>query len=396
VGLNQGKVFGLFDMAKTQFHTTATPNWDLNGFVYVQFPPALWLLTIISILLSIWRGPGIRGGSQSSSLSWPAGLLSRMAPASETARQELKILATLLVVTITLAFIYTFYVSNAGLQHFMYTRRGAALLIFPVMVAAASLAFQVLPPVYFLVMLLGVMRVRVAEIHLTFLLPPLAIMLTAGIRELFRMARENRDIWWRRLMLAATAILFGVGMADQLLNLPACSLIQGELVKKNQEMGIWLKNHLPKHSILIANFYYHADLYYYSARHFDPYESVENNPFGPAKVIFTENQMENLLKRNQGLRSIYLIEAEHPYFFGQQNYHSHKWVRNPPGELEKVASFSLRKSYYYADPAKYFTPRYWVSFPGYMDWFIDYWWDNSKSLFRREIYCDYQIYRLKR
>ncbi|MEW6386040.1 MAG: hypothetical protein AB1491_00770 [Thermodesulfobacteriota bacterium] len=395
VGLNQGRVFGLLAMGKTQFHTVAIPNWDLSGFVYVQFPPVLWLLTVMAILLSIWRWQGTAEGTRNASLSWWAGLLLRMVPASEKARQVLKILAIWLTGAVTLAFIYVFYVGNAGLQHFMYLRWGPAFLLFPVMVALASLRFQVLAPVYFLALLLGVMRVRVAEIHLTFLLPPLAIMLTQWVRELFLMLKENRDIWPRRLALTAVALLFGIGLADQLLNLPATSLIQKELVKKNQEMGLWLKNHLPKHSILIANFFYYTDLYYYSDRHFDPYESVENNPFGPAKVIFTDNQMENLLKRNEGIRPVFLMEAEHPYLSGYQNYHSHKWVRNPPGKLEKVAGFSLRQSYYYADPLKFFTPRYWISFPGYMDWFIDYWWDNSSSFFRREIYCDYQLYRLK-
>jgi hypothetical protein len=243
-------------------------------------------------------------------------------------------------------------------------------------------------------MLVGMMIIRVAEVHLTFLLPPLAIMLTLGIKELLGIFRENTAGRRKRALMTGAVLLFGIGLLDQALNLPASILIQRELVKKNQELGAWIKNNVPRHSIIIANFYYYADLFYYSGRHFEPYESVENNPF-PQKVIHTDAQMQNLLKRNQGLRGIYLIEAEHPYMPHQKNYHTHKWVKNPPGQLEQLAVFSLKKSYYYADPAKYFTPRYWISFPGYMDWFIDYWWENSKFPFRRVVSSDYVIYRLK-
>ncbi|MEW6386039.1 MAG: hypothetical protein AB1491_00765 [Thermodesulfobacteriota bacterium] len=394
LGWNQGQVFSLLSMSKTQSHATLRPNWDLDGFVYVQFPPVLWLLAVISILLALrrWREGGDWGPG--SYLHSGTGLLARIASASARDRRRLGIWAEGLVVALAALFVLTFYVFNANLQWHPSIRLGWVLFLFLAMVAAASLRFHVLPPIYFLAMLVGMMIVRVAEVHLTFLLPPLAIMLTLEIRELFSILRKSAAGRGRRTLMAGVVLLCGLGMLDQALNLPASILVQRELVKKNQELGVWIKDNVPRHSIVIANFYYYADLFYYSGRHFDPYESVENNPF-PKKVIHTETQMQNLLKRNQGLRNIYLLEAEHPYMSPQKNYHTHKWVKNPPGELEKLATFSLKQSYYYADPAKYFTPRYWLSFPGYMDWFIDYWWENSRSPFRRVVYSDYVIYRLK-
>lgn len=391
LGWNKGQVFSLLAMGKSQMHTTLEPNWHLAGFVFVHMPPVIWLLAVAGICLFIvsWQALAVEQDR-------PAPVWVRVVrcciPRSERGLAVGKALLLLLVLWLTYNFVMCLCVTNVGLQHFSFIKDGHWLFLFMAMISLFSLKHHHLPSVFFLAFLVGYMRWNVAEVHLSFMMPPLAIMLVAWMRDLYERFRNSKAPLGKAAFVILCCLSL-IGISDQMFNIYSTAVVQRRLVECNKELGAWLRDNAPKHSIVIANFFYYTDLYYYSRYHFDPYESVENNPFGPNKTIHTDEQMNSLLANNGGRRDVYLIEAEHPFFDWQRGYHSHKWVKTPLCKLERVAHFSLNIPYVYIDPLRHFTPRFWISFPGYMDWFTDYWWDKQ-GLFRRSVWSDYSIYKL--
>ena len=137
-----------------------------------------------------------------------------------------------------------------------------------------------------------------------------------------------------------------------------------------------------------------VDVFYYSGYHFDPYETVENCPMGPGYVVHKPEDFKHLMEKRFDTNPVYFLAADLEYYEYQKGYHAHKYVKTPPGELEKIAMFEAKNIYYYLDPLKYFIMRRYQSIPVYMDWSIDFYYNNKPSLFRRIIYADYALYRL--
>ncbi|MCE5327943.1 MAG: hypothetical protein LLG01_16165 [Planctomycetaceae bacterium] len=373
LGWNGGHVYGMFDMEKLkQQQSAAFTFWHLFGFVFVQMPPLLWLLAGAAM---VWWLLESRGAAS----SW---------------RRRAAYAGAASVAGAYAAFAYSFYVANAGLEHFAYLKWGPALAGPMIVLGLLSLRFNALAPVCLAALLAPLLRVQVAEIHLTFLTAPLAILITLWLRDLIAGIRTATPGRGRTLALAAVVILAGIGTLDQVLNIPATCRVQRELVRGNVQMGRWIRETLPRHSIVVANFFNVADVYRCSDYHVDPYETVENCPMGAARVVYKDEDFLALCRANAGIRKIYLLEAEHPFFSWQQAYHSHKYVRKPPGPLVRRQHWPGRHTFFYADPLKRLTPRFWVSFPGYMDWGTDFWYDQGEGMFRRIVRADYSLYEM--
>ena len=159
-------------------------------------------------------------------------------------------------------------------------------------------------------------------------------------------------------------------------------------------MGKWIKENIPRHSAILCNFYNFTDVFYYSGYHFDPFESVENCPMGSSRVLHTDEDFKNFYFANKNIRPLYFLSAEHDYFEYAKSYHPHKFVKNSPVDLEILNSFQVNIHYPYFDIFKYFTARMFVSFPGYMDWFTDFYCDNTKQPFVRNVKTTYVLYKL--
>lgn len=388
LGWNKGHVFSLLDMAKGQSLASQKPNLHQPGFVFVHMPPLLWLLAVAGGCMAIWSW---RRPSSGVGLALWQRILLRGTPKSPEWLARGRALLLVGFVALACAFCWSFFVVNAKLEHFMFIKQGKWLFLFMAAFALLSLKHHPLPPIFFMSLLVGYLRWNVAEVHLSFLMPPLAMMIVAWLREAHEQLRRLAAGRLRAAALAAFWLFAVVGVADQVLNVAASAIVQRKLIECNKQMAVWLRENTQRHAAVVSNFFYYPDLFYYSGRQFEPYESVENNPFA-TRTIHTDAQMANLLKICADGRELYIVEAEHPYWSWQEGYHPNKWVKNPPGTLERVATFSMRTQYIYADPLKHFVPRFWMSFPGYMDWFIDYWW-NGCGVFRRETWSDYSVYR---
>lgn len=394
VGINSGNVHGVYEQVNAVAQTSgARLHWEMFGFFFVQFPPILWGLTLGSIGYWLWRRsryplPGtvkipviekeLRCGFLNSGWTKPV----------------LFGACGLLFLAAICSYVYCFYIDNQDVERAQSIHAGYLLLPLIGVFLLASFRFSIGLPVYVLLVFPAFLLIQLAEVHLAFILFPVAILIAFWLRDLFFSLSANLMGIKRIAALLTVIVLLGIALIDHGLNLSACLTTQKRLVETNKAMAKWIQAHVPKHSIVISNFYNFTDVFYYSGYHFDPYESKANCPMGPGKVIDNREELQELFIQNQGFRDIYFLAAEHDFYSWQQHWDPHPFVRKPPGRITKLVSFSARSSYTYADPLKRLTPQPFVSFPGYMDWLDDFYVNNLPCFFRRLVYSDYTLYRL--
>lgn len=379
LGLNGGIVSSLFGQANAQSQLT-TPNGRFFGLLFVQVPPSLWLLAVGGITAELARrGLPITGWRPLDTMAARLG-----------ARSTAAVFGALFILFLVCVLIL------AGSERSWYGisfRPGWPLLIgmgaFLALLAMASARRWALVPLYFTAMFLPDVVMSLAEIHLSFLIAPFMVMVTAALRAGVQVTARGRPLW-RRLALT----LLAVGALDQVANIVAVHEVQRDLSKTNQALADWLVENTARHSSVISNFYAYTDIYRGSDYWFDAYESVDNNPFGPKYTISDSERLEELIRNHSGLRDIYLIDSQHEYYSFQRGYHPNKWVREPLAGLDELATITSNIHYIYIDPMKALLPRRFVSFPGYMDWDTDFYFANDDIPFRRVVRASYTIYRL--
>ncbi len=368
LGLNSKGVHALIMNEKTQAQLSQiTLNWDFGGFLFVQFAPVLWILAFTG--MTLW-------------------LLGRDRISSHRSLSKV-VLGGLFLLFVT--FVYSFFFANSGVEHRMNLHYGPFLAFPFLLLALLFFRINTLLPLFFLATFLPFFSLRLADLHLAFALPPLAIMVTWWIRYAHQSICKFPVII-RPYLVAWVYVLFLVGVGDQASNIVAVSTTQTSLSRHNEMMGKWLKDNTARHSIGITNFLNFTDLFYYSGYHFDPYETVENCPMGPSRVVYNENVYTQLIENNESIRDVYLLEGTHPFFSWQKNYHSHKYVNRDKEKLKQIKSFRAEAISFYIDPFKNFIPRFFIQMPAYMDWGTDFYF-NSYKPFRRITYADYHLYR---
>ncbi|MDP1771319.1 MAG: hypothetical protein Q8L15_03480 [Methylobacter sp.] len=389
VGLNKGIVIGVFQQANTQAQMRASTPGNL-GLLFVQFPPSFWILATFGIVWWIWNRFSPTPGTRFQLPFWDIGVT---LPLSIAHSLCIRITLSVAFLATVLGLIEALFVLGDSVPFPMigWNWPWTLGIGFFVLIGLFSLRFGVLLPTYFAVTFIPFLWLSLAEVHMAFAIPPMAIMLTAWVRELFQGLTEAR---LRKTKLAA-AVLLAMAVGDQFLNYSASFNVQKRLEEANRTIADWIVEHTKRNSIVISNFYNYTDLYYNSGNYFDPFESVENNPLGPARTIHHNEQMQQLLADNFKLRDIFFLQGDHDFFEWQRGYHSHKWVNNPPGSIRKLEEFPVKVYYYYLDPFKYFIPRNFVSFLGYMDWSTDYYFNNDTTPFRRVVDVTYRIFKLE-
>lgn len=387
VGLNEGIVIGVFQQANTQAQMRASTPGNL-GLLFVQFPPSFWILAALGILWWVWKRFSPTSATRFQLPFWDIGF---SLPRSTALFWGIRIILSVAFFATVWGLIKALFVLGDSLPFPMiaWTLPWALGIGFFVVIGLFSLRFGVLLPTYFAVTFIPFLWLSLAEVHMTFAIPPMAIMLTAWVRELFQ--GLTGDGLKKTKFVAAVLLAMAVG--DQFLNYSASLNVQKRLVEANRTVADWIVGHTTRNSIVISNFYNYTDVYYDSGNYFDPFETVENNPLGPDRTIHHNEQMRQLLAGNFKLRDIYFLQGDHDFFEWQRGYHSHKWVNNPPGTIRKLEEFPVKAYYYYLDPLKYFIPRNFVSFLGYMDWSTDYYFNNDTTPFRRVVDVTYRIFK---
>lgn len=383
VGVSAGPVMAVLSQGKAV--EQLNPLQLHFGFVatqFVQFPPVLWVILATAVVSVWWRADWRESGQRLLSVSW---LWRSMA---------------VIVAAVAVIFLFAFANPGGGHEldhpHWAYHDRPliAILMLSFVMVAALSgFKFGVVAPIYFLAMFLPFLRLNLAEIHMVFTAPPMAIVLVQWARDLTTRIVHLSGGWQKPARTCLTTALILVAI-DQSLNATAAIRGQRALVDTHMKIADDIRRLTPRYSIVITNFLAHPDIYYYSGLYFSPYQTTHNNPMGAKSTVFEKADMDRLLDANAGVRDIYFLEATPAYAPWRAAYHSHKWVHQPPGTLRQMAEYPVDFMYEYLDPLKWLTPTNFVSLPAYMDWETDLGVTNADRPFARQLKTRYVLYQL--
>ncbi len=275
LGVSAGPVLAVFSQGKAV--AQINPSQLHFGFVttqFVQFPPVLWIILVTAIVMALWHAEPVRASLLLRRVSW---LWRGMA-----------------VIFVALAGVFLFAVANPGIgheldhPHWAYQDRPvmAILMLVALMIAALSgFRFGAVAPIYFLAMFLPFLRLNLAEIHMVFTAPPMAIILVQWARDL-RTRSVQFNGGWQKPAKACLATALVIVTMDQSLNAVAAIRGQRALVDTHMKIADDLRRLIPRYSIVIANFLAHADIYYYSGFHFAPYQTTHNNPMGVKSTVF--------------------------------------------------------------------------------------------------------------
>jgi len=399
VGLNTGIVVSILEQGNTQHQWNAAMlNYHYIILLLLQLPPLTWLLVFVAICGWVQSVQKERLSLSFFSRRWD--LDTQALTASLKARKGLILkISVLLIVAAGIAILLWYGVhgtlnlitiENFLRPHLFFLIGGRVFLFLLGVFVLVSFRFQAFYPIVFSALFLPFLFINLAEMHLNFVVFPLCVLVALWLRTLWQKRVEWLPL--RRNLFYLILVLIG---GDHALNLPAAYTVQKELVAVNSQMGRWIADHLPRHSVIISNFYHYTDVFLASGRFFEPYETVENNPMGPTRTLHTATQTKTFLDREFPLRNIYFLAASHDFMTsGQRLYHSHKWAQHPPGKLEKLVDFSAQRTYPYLDPVKLLVPRFLVSLPAYMDWATDFYFGAGKRPFTREVNADYTLYHL--
>ncbi len=392
LGFYKGHVFSAFSSSHAANFTTSNwPIWHLYGMLFSQIPPLLWIVFLSSIAYWLWRflAPTVEKRFKIPLLNWQVPFKLPVIWGGFS----LRFCSLLVMGVVVLAFCYSYFVVNRNVEAVGNVKWGAPLfLLFP-FVALLSLRFGVFLPAYFVAMSIPFIRILLGDIHVaSFTLPPLAILFSLWTRDFFDSIATHFSAGKREVILTTLLFLFGVGLADHLMNFPASAWTQKRLVEGNVRMAEWIKAHIPKHSIVIGNFFAITDLFYYAKYHFDPYDANDYHYLPQRLLTYTE--LITLLNNNLGVRDIYYLASDHPYYSYQVNFHSHRFVRYSPTKLEKEVEFTSSNVYSYLDPIKYFVPRVFIPQTGYQDWETDFYFNSLDVPFRRIYRADYALFKV--
>ncbi len=392
LGFNPGKVYGVYEQTNTIAQASGSRlHWQMLANMVLQFPPVFWVLTLVSIGYWIYRSCR-SPWPEAAVRPWIRKVIRLGILNSPRVRRSVPIVCAVAFLAIVCT--CAFYMNQKGWTS-VPNKVGRLATLLGLVFVLLSLRFGVVLPIYVAMIFPVFLKVQLAEVHLTFVMFPLAILVVLWIRDLVVSLRAKPAGARRMAALLAVGLLGCIGLADHGLNLYACVSTQKELVRANRHMGKWIRDNTPRHGIVLCNFYNLTDVFYYSGYHFDPYETKANCPMGPKKVVDTAEKLKELYDLNSGARDIYFLAAEQDFRPTHVNWDAHRFARKPPGPLTKLAVFSARNHYWYADPLRWFTPRRLVSFPGYMDWADDFYVNNLPAPFRRVTYADYTLYKLE-
>ena len=236
------------------------------------------------------------------------------------------------------------------------------------------------------------------QVHLAYALLPAAII-TAVILEsiylkLYQNFKRNRSV----IYLIPFFVFMIIGLLDHGLNLYGSYKVTNEIENGICSVSNWIKNNIPKNSVIVTNAMHVDDMRYYTNNQIRVYYTVQA---GIARdedgIAIDPRELERILEDNHGKREIYFLDVNFNYTPDKVNYHAHKYVRNKSVATIDLGVVHITKAVYpYFDPFKVYVRRAFISFLGPPDLENDFYRGRSQdgTSFLYEVYTEYHVYRV--
>jgi hypothetical protein len=276
-------------------------------------------------------------------------------------------------------------ITGMYLVHFLPVR-SADLLI-----AAAFIlfgwAFSPFLGLWMALTLLPFYKVFTEIVHLSYPMVPASIIVSAGLREAWRLVEP------RRWLACLTAVVMIILILGQTLNVYGVWHVMQKSSEGMRQVAADLEHTIPRGAIVIGNVIHLANIDEYAHGWFVPYFSVRSGVDGP--FADTAAAVAKLISDHPG--SVYLFDASQPYIPNQYLYHSHPLVRTHAVNWIDMGTLRSTKVFYpFLDPLDALVPRQFVPFLGAPDLVQDFYRGRAldRTPFVREVFVEYHLYQV--
>lgn len=353
-------------------------RWDALYHFVLLFPPLLWILAVVGTNLAAWRYERV--------FFLESRVTTVLHRVLRTIRAE-RLYG--LVLTLLLLISASAIVSESYNLHYV-------LGVFALFLLTNLFILPISPllSLYGILSFLPFLHIYLHEVHLSYAVAPVAIMLVGMVMKVWERIENLPSAHMRNYARAAVCGTIAVVAVDCSMNILASFRAVNAIYAGISTRAYWLRDQIPKGSIVVGNFIDLRDMLLYAPEHYQPYFSIA--PSWEPNQVNTGAKFLALVDVEKGHTPVYLLGAVFPRAPWKYNYHHLHYLGPVVATAPVRHVFTTRIIYPYADPLKAFIPDRLTSYPGPPDLVDDYWVGRERtgSPFARELYANYLLLRV--
>jgi hypothetical protein len=343
------------------------------------YPPILFILAFIAVLLPLWDGrPSVLG---------QLSLMTRDYIQLRSVKINRNCLASLIFLGATIAICVSPQDESSSLLW-------VPVLAFWVCFGFGLLALRrdVFLAWWFLLSFVPFLKLFTEQVHLAYCLLPASIIIVAALEEMWPAMQRLRGV----IRYAFLTALF-VATADHFLNPFNSYRVVHSINEGISKVALWFRSSVPPGSIVVSNALHAEDIRLFSDGHVKVYWTVQSGIPRVEDTVAEPRVLEELLKENHGKRNVYFLDVDFDYTLDKANYHFHKYVRNRSVDMKEIGLVHITQVRYpFIDVIKTWVTRSYISFLGAPDLENDFYRGPAQNgaPFTREVYAEYRVYRV--
>jgi hypothetical protein len=247
--------------------------------------------------------------------------------------------------------------------------------------------------IFFLLSFLPFLKVFNEQVHLSYSLVPMSILLAACVKELWLRTAVLRH--FRQIAKVILIFVIIVVMADHALNVYAVRKATQDIYKGIMKFANWFIDNTPKGSYVITNAHHLEDIRFYSNGHIEPWGAPGGIP-DQRHWMYNASDLQILLNE-RGSLPVYFFDVRIKETTGQRGPERILfYVRDKNVEMADLGILHRTQSRYpFIDPLKYLIPIEEVAWPGPPDLEFDFYRGQAldSTPFLREVYAEYHLYK---
>lgn len=247
--------------------------------------------------------------------------------------------------------------------------------------------------IFFVFTFLPFLKIFNEQVHLSYSLVPMSILLAASAEKLWFMISASTHLQRvKRLLLTAAIILI---LSDHILNVYAARKVTQDIYFGIMKSADWFKGNVSKGTYVITNAHHLEDIRFYSGGHIEPWGAPGGIP-DQRRWMHNASDLQKMLDERAG-RDIYFFDVVIKKPIGQRGEgRTLFYVRDKNIAMADLGILHKTQSrYLFLDPLKYLIPIQVVTWPGPPDLEFDFYRGPSLDgiLFHREVFAEYHLYK---
>ena len=249
--------------------------------------------------------------------------------------------------------------------------------------------------VFFFISFLPFLKAFNEQVHLTYCMVPLSILLAKGIEDLwFMMGGWRKFVKTFKVIFSVFIIMI---LADHALNVYAVRMVTDDIYKGITFSANWFIRNVPNGTPVVTNAHHLEDVRFYSGGHIDPWGAPGGIP-DQRKWMNNPSDLQNLLddSRQKG-KEVYFFDVEIEETPGQRGLGRRLfYVKDRNVEMEDLGIvYTIQARYPFLDPLKYLIPVGQMTWPGPPDLEFDFYRGPALdgTPFYREVHARYHLYK---